>query len=168
MASARPRKEGFRREEKEVISQGAPVDYSFRSIQSLNELEKDRPRAYRVRLTPTRAESLKYLTRSIWLNNNGLANLQGFDKLVTSKLEQPSVLAWIDVSYNNLANVPDEFVNYPNLRILYMHANCINSLISIEKLRKLNHLLTITFHGNPIESIPSYRSHIIHIAATDT
>ena len=73
----------------------------------LAELEREKPRGYRVHQMPTRGETLKYLTRSLWLNNNGLTSVAGLDKLVTKTLQQPSALAWIDLSFNNLLDVPD-------------------------------------------------------------
>ena len=47
------------------------------------------------------------------------------------------------------------------LKILYLHSNTIEKLSEIDKLAELPELISITLHGNPIESIPGYKQHII-------
>ncbi|XP_069691393.1 leucine-rich repeat-containing protein 51-like [Periplaneta americana] len=132
-------------------------------IMLFSDLKNERPRVFRVGHMPVRGSSMKYLTRSVWLNNNNLTNARGFENFINSLLEQPSALGWIDLSFNTFTEVDDELLKFPNLRILYLHGNSIQSLGSIEKLKKLDRLLTATFHGNPIESMPCYRSHIINL-----
>ena len=52
-------------------------------------------------------------------------------------------------------------LQYPKLKILYLHSNSIEKLSEIDKLAALPELISITLHGNPIESIPGYKNHII-------
>ena len=52
-------------------------------------------------------------------------------------------------------------LQYPKLKILYLHSNAIEKLSEIDKLAALPELISITLHGNPIESIPGYKQHII-------
>ena len=52
-------------------------------------------------------------------------------------------------------------LQYPKLKILYLHSNSIEKLSEIDKLASLPELISITLHGNPIESIPGYKQHII-------
>lgn len=48
-------------------------------------------------------------------------------------------------------------LDFQELRVLYLHGNCIRSLSDVDKLGKLPNLHTITLHGNPIESRQIYR-----------
>lgn len=52
-------------------------------------------------------------------------------------------------------------LQYPKLKILYLHANSIEKLSEIDKLAALPELINVTLHGNPIENIRGYRQHII-------
>ena len=52
-------------------------------------------------------------------------------------------------------------IQYPKLKILYLHANSIEKLSEIDKLGALPELFSITLHGNPIENIPGYKQYII-------
>ncbi|KAL2917333.1 hypothetical protein HK105_202997 [Polyrhizophydium stewartii] len=45
----------------------------------------------------------------------------------------------------------------PNLRVLYLHANRIESIAETDKLGLLAHLRNLTLHGNPLESAKAYR-----------
>lgn len=105
----------------------------------------------------------KLLTRSIWLNNNKLKSIKNLEVIVESVLEVPSQLSWIDFSFNYIKEVDDCILNYPNLKIIYLHGNCISKLSEVMKLRKLKNLRTVTFHGNPISNIPLYRVSIMHM-----
>ena len=49
----------------------------------------------------------------------------------------------------------------PNLMMLYLHGNNIFKLAEVDKLAGLDKLKTLTLHGNPIETTPGYRSHVI-------
>lgn len=52
-------------------------------------------------------------------------------------------------------------LQYPKLKILYLHANSIEKLSEVDKLAELPELIGITLHGNPIETLPGYKQHII-------
>lgn len=52
-------------------------------------------------------------------------------------------------------------LQYPKLKILYLHSNNIGKLSEIDKLAELTDLIGITLHGNPIECFPGYRQHIL-------
>lgn len=89
--------------------------------------------------------------------------MSGLENLVNKLLEEPSSLAWLDLSFNNISDIDDEITKFPNLKIFYMHGNAINDLNSIMKLRKLCKLRNLTLHGNPIESVPSYRGFVLAV-----
>ena len=53
-------------------------------------------------------------------------------------------------------------LDYPNLKVLYLHGNSIEKISEIDKLSNLQHLRTLTLHGNPIEEdINGYRQLVI-------
>lgn len=123
-----------------------------------------RPRAFRVGSIPRRGRENKYLTRSIWLNNNRLTNLSYLKNFVDSVLVYPAALSWLDFSFNRIQDVDDSVAEFPNLKILYFHGNDIKTLRNISKLRRLEKLRNVTFHGNPIErTIPQYRNFVVHL-----
>lgn len=104
-------------EDKE-IEVGKPVDFSFKQLSSLEGVGIEGPRSTRIGKIPERGvEHRRYLTRSIWLNNNKLSNIQHMDKLVNSLLEQPEKLGWIDFSFNyitELDNVDLHMISVPS------------------------------------------------------
>lgn len=122
----------------------------------------EQARASRLGGVPERgSQHKKFLTRSIWLNNNKLKSIKDLDVFVESILEFPDQLGWLDCSFNQLAEINDSILKFPGLKIVYFHGNCIENLDQILKLKNLKKLKTITFHGNPISNLPHYRSYII-------
>jgi len=55
--------------------------------------------------TPKRGQNKKYITASIWLNNNNLSNLNGLKQIIDDIFEFPMYLTWIDVSHNKLKHI---------------------------------------------------------------
>lgn len=56
---------------------------------------------------PERGAEKKFLTRSIWLNNNKLTNTKNVDQLAHSVLEYPEELGWIDFSFNYITEIDE-------------------------------------------------------------
>jgi len=54
-------------------------------------------------------------------------------------------------------------LQYPKLKILYLHGNQIDKLSEVDKLGALPELFSITLHGNPIEDIPGYKQYVISV-----
>ena len=52
-------------------------------------------------------------------------------------------------------------LQYPKIKILYLHSNDIKKLSEIDKLAALPELRKITLHGNPIEDLQGYRQYVI-------
>lgn len=151
-----------RKEQMDQLITGAPIDFSFRNLATLRDLQNERPRALRVGRAPKRGFSKKFLTRSIWLNNNNLESFDGFDDFIKDYLEVPSELGWVDLSLNNLTEIDDVIVKYSKIKILYLHGNNISSLEKLNKLSTLTQLRSLTLHGNPIEAFSNYRAYIVH------
>lgn len=61
----------------------------------------------RVAGVPERGEKKKFLTRSIWMNNNKLRCIKNMDRLANSMLEYPEQLSWIDFSFNFITEIDE-------------------------------------------------------------
>ncbi|CAG9829656.1 unnamed protein product [Diabrotica balteata] len=152
-----------------ILRAGKPADFSFRKLthidvpRFLETVGLEGARFTRVAGVPERAESKKFLTRSIWLNNNQLRNITNMDTLAEAVLEYPAQLGWIDFSYNRITEIDECITKFKDLKIVYFHGNCISELDEIKKLKSLINLRSVTFHGNPIANHPQYRSFVIAI-----
>ncbi|XP_073978383.1 leucine-rich repeat-containing protein 51-like [Rhodnius prolixus] len=144
------------------VSNTPPADYSFRKVKSLNETEGLRPRSIRIGKEVVRGPSGKILSNGLWLNNNNLTSIRHISRFVNSTFEAPAKMEWLDFSYNQIVDIHEEILNFKNLKILYLHGNCIDNIGSIYKLSKLKHLRAVTLHGNLIEAVPFYRRFVIY------
>ncbi|XP_037631429.1 leucine rich repeat containing 51 isoform X2 [Sebastes umbrosus] len=85
---------------------GAPVDLSFKHISSLAETWTEEPSSG---LRPLkRNPEMKYLSCSLRLNNNNITDLHDLQKTVCHFLAEPSQLAWLDLSFNNISHIDQE------------------------------------------------------------
>ena len=66
-------------------------------------------------------------------------------------------LRWLDLSQCKLTGVQEELTRFPQLQMLYLHANPIPMLSELKKLGKLQHLQKLTLHGNPVAEQPHYK-----------
>jgi len=139
-----------------------PADFSFRKLKTLDAFEGVRPRSLRVRKEITKGPQGKLLTHSLWLNNNSIISMQFLYTFAEALLEVPEKIQWIDLSFNNIESIHEDVLQFPELKILYLHGNCINDLSDIVKLKSLPQLRSLTLHGSPIETVPFYRRHIIY------
>ncbi|XP_074497927.1 leucine-rich repeat-containing protein 51 [Sebastes fasciatus] len=138
---------------------GAPVDLSFKHISSLAETWTEEPSSG---LRPLkRNPEMKYLSCSLRLNNNNITDLHDLQKTVCHFLAEPSQLAWLDLSFNNISHIDQVLCELRELRVLYLHGNSIFILSEVDKLEALPHLHTITLHGNVIETNKAYRNRVI-------
>ncbi|XP_031243498.1 leucine-rich repeat-containing protein 51 isoform X4 [Mastomys coucha] len=139
--------------------QEPPLDYSFRSIQMVQDLVTEEPRTG---LRPVRySKSGKSLTQSLWINNNALNDLKDFNQVVSQLLQHPENLAWIDLSFNDLITIDPVLTTFFNLSVLYLHGNSIHRLGEVNKLAALPRLRSLTLHGNPIEEEKGYRQYVL-------
>lgn len=113
-------------------------------------------------LMPRQKFVVRTVTTSVKLNNNMLETLQGLPRAlevaVTNPLEN---IHWLDLSFNQISTIEPELLQFQNLKALYLHGNCVKSLPSVERLRKLPRLLSLTLNGNPIEASKVYRMYAI-------
>nr|XP_020475623.1 leucine-rich repeat-containing protein 51-like [Monopterus albus]XP_020475624.1 leucine-rich repeat-containing protein 51-like [Monopterus albus]XP_020475625.1 leucine-rich repeat-containing protein 51-like [Monopterus albus]XP_020475626.1 leucine-rich repeat-containing protein 51-like [Monopterus albus]XP_020475627.1 leucine-rich repeat-containing protein 51-like [Monopterus albus] len=148
---------------------GAPVDLSFKNICSLADAWAEEPSSG---LRPLKKNSeMKYLSRSLRLNNNNITDLPDLPMTVSHFLADPSQLAWLDLSFNKITHIDHVLCELHELRVLYLHGNSICILSEVDRLGALPHLRSITLHGNTIETNKAYRNHVIsalpHIKTMD-
>ncbi|KAM9813105.1 leucine-rich repeat-containing protein 51 isoform 1-T1 [Syngnathus typhle] len=138
---------------------GAPVDLSFKDISNLEDTQLEEPSKG---LRPLKTNSVgKFQSVSLRLNNNNITNLYDLHKTMNHFLAEPSLLAWLDLSFNHITNIDKVLCELLQLRVLYLHGNRIFTLSEVDKLQGLPHLHTITLHGNIIETNKAYRTHVI-------
>ncbi|KAL1502813.1 hypothetical protein ABEB36_007905 [Hypothenemus hampei] len=147
----------------------APADFSFNNIKDL-DAEKffstiglEGARYTRVGGIPDRGPEKRFLTKSLWLNNNKLKTTKNIHELVNVTIEYPQQLGWINFSFNFITEIEESILKFPHLKILYFHGNCITDLNEVFKLRPLKELRKVTFHGNPIANYPRYRSYVVSV-----
>ncbi|KAI3365270.1 hypothetical protein L3Q82_010356 [Scortum barcoo] len=70
-------------------------------------------------------------------------------------------LGWLDLSCNKFTSIDPVLCELRELRVLYLHGNGIWDLSEVDKLGELQHLHSITLHGNAIETHRGYRNHVI-------
>lgn len=139
---------------------GPPLDFSFKNLTSIDGLQNEKPRrgvkGYK------KSKAGRYLCTSLRLNNNHLTNIDGIANLINQLLEYPERLTWLDLSFNKLADIPQELTSMPNLKIIYLHGNHLADLPSILKaLKTLMELYSVTLHGNPVEGRKGYRNKVL-------
>ena len=111
-------------DEKRELETSKPADFSFKKLKVLERKSNgprtplshhfsaaagpEQARASRLGGIPERGSAhKKFLTRSVWLNNNKLKNIRNFDNFVDSILEFPEQLGWIDFSFNQITEIND-------------------------------------------------------------
>uniref|UniRef100_A0A5F8GIH2 Leucine-rich repeat-containing protein 51 n=1 Tax=Monodelphis domestica TaxID=13616 RepID=A0A5F8GIH2_MONDO len=138
-----------------ALAQEPPLDFSFKSINFIQDLISEEPRPG---LRPLkRSKQGKSLTQALRLNNNVLNDLSDFTQTISQLLEYPQNLAWIDLSFNDLPNIDPVLTTFLNLSVIYLHGNCMHRLTEVDKLSNLPKLRSLTLHGNPIEEEKGYR-----------
>ena len=95
------------------------------------------------------------------VNNNQIESLVGAPKALDSLLVEPQALAWLDLSFNALTTIDSEVLQFPHLKVLYLHGNAIADMMEVDKLTDLPQLMSLTLHGNPIEELGNYHLYVI-------
>ena len=99
----------------------------------------------------------RYNSNVIRLANNSLVDTVGLYKMALDVVEYPEDIAWLDLSFNDIETVSDDILEFPALKMIYLHGNKIKRFSDLAKLQRLPHLYSLTLHGNPIENYPNYR-----------
>lgn len=138
-----------------------PLDLSFKGIGTTEEVLADiKNIVFDIdeSLDPNRT---KINASVVKLNNNELQDIDGITNILKKPLLDYLCLSWIDLSFNQIKEIPVDLADLKGLKILYLHGNSITKLEHVGRLRTLQHLMKLTLHGNPIEAIPNYRQHVI-------
>jgi Leucine-rich repeat (LRR) protein len=141
------------------------LDYSFMNFKSVEEAVEAPPlpssTAKKVEYSSLSDEDaglkFKWGAQALRLCNNELPNLTGIVKVCRTLLVDVSVLSWLDLSCNLLTEVPDILCKFTNLNVIYLHANQFQVLSQVKVIAPLQHLRSVTFHGNPIAEKKQYR-----------
>lgn len=137
-------------EEASIHVYGSDENLFAKSSEQTNLCKEEKPS----KITTTTKKSL---SRSLRLNNNFLSGIDNLPAMVQAYFQNPSDLAWLDLSFNQLKAISPQLHQFPNLQILYMHGNMISNLSDIDQLTPLTKLTKLTLHGNPIEQMQNYR-----------
>lgn len=138
-----------------------PLDLSFKGIGTTEEIPADiKNIVFDIdeSLDPNRT---KINANVVKLNNNDLQDIDGITEILKNPLLDYLSLSWIDLSFNQIKEIPVDLAGLKGLKILYLHGNCITKLENVGRLGTLQHLMKLTLHGNPIEAIPNYRQYVI-------
>ncbi len=103
----------------------------------------------------------KWGAQALRLCNNELPHLTGLVKVCRTLLVDVTLLSWLDLSCNLLTEVPDIICKFPNLNVIYLHANQLQVLSHVKAIAPLQHLRSVTFHGNPIAEKKQYRHYTL-------
>ena len=99
----------------------------------------------------------RYNSNVIRLANNNLVDTTGLYRMALDVVEFPEDIAWLDLSFNEITAVSNDILEFPALKMLYLHGNKIKRFADLSKLQQLPNLYSLTLHGNPIENFPNYR-----------
>ncbi|CAC5361010.1 Leucine-rich repeat-containing protein 51 [Mytilus coruscus] len=138
-----------------------PLDFSFYRVSNVGDVKEEEPRESPRKGKQPEPEGGKSSSKCLRLNNNSLTEVGPLMELVVTKFENPSLLAWLDLSFNELTNIHPVITEFENLQILYLHGNMIKDLKEIEKLSVMKSLRKLTFHGNPVENSKGYRQNVL-------
>lgn len=138
----------------------SPLDFSYKSLAEMQDAMDEEPRPGPHKIEKTEGSG-QYKSNSVRFCYNAISNLQNLMSTLEHFLENPLELAWLDLSFNDISTIDKVLLQYPKLKILYLHANSIEKLSEVDKLAELPELISLTLHGNHIESIPGYKQHII-------
>ena len=145
------------------------LDYSFMNFKSVEEAIEAPPlpssTAKKVEYSALSEEDaglkFKWNAQALRLCNNELPNLSGIAKVCRTLLVDVSMLSWLDLSCNLLTEVPDILCKFTNLNVIYLHANQFQVLSQVKVIAPLQHLRSVTFHGNPIAEKKQYRHYTL-------
>jgi len=105
---------------------------------------------------------IRQVTVAVKLNNNMIDSVTDLPQALEFVMDDPlRNLQWIDLSFNQLQSIQAELLDFKQMKALYLHGNHIKSLPSVERLKKLPKLISLTLNGNPIEGLPFYRRYVV-------
>ncbi|XP_054269900.1 leucine-rich repeat-containing protein 51-like [Macrosteles quadrilineatus] len=140
-----------------------PLDFSFKQIADETDIFTQKPSKNRLGTGPKVGEDGKYNAAAVWLGNNKLQTTRDAAAILNLLLVAPINLVWLDLSYNKIYDIDVQILHFKNLKILYLHGNVIYNLEVVTQLQPLQELRSLTLHGNPMDSLPQYRTTVLHL-----
>ena len=138
-----------------------PLDFSLKDLESIIDCLEEFPNA----ISPQHAKTTTTQPRStsaIRFSNNKISEWSNFTETMVKLVDNPcETVGWIDFSFNEMTSIDECLLQYKNLKILYLHGNCIEKLSEVDKLATLPHLQSLTLHGNPVEELEGYRQYVL-------
>lgn len=105
---------------------------------------------------------IRQVTMAVKLNNNFIETIHDLPIALDFVMDDPlRNCRWIDLSFNLLRTIEPALLEFQQLKALYLHGNQIKALPSVERLKKLPKLISLTLNGNPIECGRVYRTYVI-------
>lgn len=139
-----------------------PLDLSFKSLLTPEDIKEEIEAHYQKNLSRSQTTK-KYTCNSVRINNNSLNEIKGIYVAIQEIVTNIDDIAWLDFSFNDINIIDDEILQFPNLKVLYLHGNAIEKIQDVRKLASLTDLRALTLHGNPIETEVGYRQFVLSI-----
>eukprot|EP00825_Cyclidium_porcatum_P042223 TRINITY_DN5736_c0_g1_i4.p1 TRINITY_DN5736_c0_g1~~TRINITY_DN5736_c0_g1_i4.p1 ORF type:complete len:336 (-),score=86.95 TRINITY_DN5736_c0_g1_i4:246-1253(-) len=105
---------------------------------------------------------INLICTSLILSYNQIRSLDNFPVHIGAVMTNFEQLQWLDLSHNYLVALNYDFKELTQLKSLYLHCNYIKDISELLKLQHLP-LISLTIHGNPIDTIPGFRLYIVQI-----
>jgi len=116
----------------------------------------------RAHSSPHTKRFIRKITQAVKLNNNFIESASTLPRYLDLVMHDPiRNLTWLDLSFNRLSKIEPELLTLVNLKALYLHGNFLSSLPSVERLRRLRQLISVTLNGNPFEKRRFYRVYVL-------
>ncbi|XP_050423178.1 leucine-rich repeat-containing protein 51-like [Adelges cooleyi] len=137
------------------------LDYSFRDLESIGEIEFLKPRKG-LRPYKCSASCGLYMCNAWRMNNNRLTNIRGIVSTAFNLLDRPEHLTWLDLSFNKITHLTNEIAMFPSLRVLYLHSNLLAEFeLCLRHLVQIGSLYSLTLHDNLLDKDVNYRNKIV-------
>ncbi|XP_008184285.1 leucine-rich repeat-containing protein 51-like [Acyrthosiphon pisum] len=151
-----------------LYKRAKPLDLSFEDLESLEPsslrvFSSGFVSSYRMLGVPAKRDG-RYKTASLLLSHNRLTGgLDDIRLLVDRLFWQPNALCWLDLSHNQLTDLSDVLLGFPNLSTLYLHHNRLASLCAVVRINRLPRLRSVTLQNNPVAEYRGYRTAVLSL-----
>eukprot|EP00056_Hartaetosiga_gracilis_P017940 m.8940 g.8940 ORF g.8940 m.8940 type:complete len:193 (+) comp6248_c1_seq1:41-619(+) len=136
------------------------LDFSFSDLTQLEDVYEEDPREGKKK-PEEGGKAPRHPYTALKLNNNALASFEGFPTVLNSIMWDVQSITLLDLSFNAISVLCNDFFCLPNLGVLYLHGNDISSFKEVNKLVQIENLKILSLHGNPIEKEDGYRNFVI-------
>ncbi len=72
--------------------------------------------------------------------NRTVLNFEGLYKMALDVVEYPEDIAWLDLSFNDITTISEDVLEFPALKMIYLHGNKIAKFADLAILQKLPNL----------------------------